>query len=424
MATLLTLVIVSQLCAAQAQSAGATLGRPIVDDERDETVDPVVLGWPEFESAQRPTETVPAPRQPELPSTRTQATVADVHSRQPDGYGPSNLGELARTITRRLPADNEFDAPLQQVESTEPWIVPSGNDEWRAAEDYEVGLQSQSPAVSAMPGPVADFQTDANGVQTYVANCPQDCWTHQLLPEGLLFHSFLAGEKEPRFGTVWLNDPDRGMVWETALGARVGILRYGTEGAINPEGWQLDLEGGVLTRLDPEVETDVDAMDFVIGILGTRRVGRTAIEFGYGHLSSHVGDEYLVKHPTFRRVNYVRDSLLFGLSYDVTPDVRVYGEIAYAPGAQGGAKPLEAQFGSEYSPARPYFAPFAAINAHYREDFGFQFSINVEAGVQLRGPTTNRLIRIGVQHYNGKSLQYEFFDEYETLTGAGMWVDF
>jgi hypothetical protein len=106
------------------------------------------------------------------------------------------------------------------------------------------------------------------------------------------------------------------------------------------------------------------------------------------------------------------------------PDVRIYGEIAYAPSAEGGAEPLEIQTGAEYSPAKPYLSPFAAVNLHYREEFGFQASVNVVAGCQVRSPTTNRLFRFGIQHYNGKSLQYEFLDVYETLTGAGLWVDF
>lgn len=326
---------------------------------------------------------------------------------------------------RQLPDDDDFEFTLGAVSGAAPWIVPAGNEE-PAATVY--GEHPVLPAPPATEGvvipPQEDFQPYSGTEQPYVYCDPEEMWTSQWLPDGLMFKSFLAGEKEPRFASVWLNDPDRGMIWETALGARVGIWRYGTQGAINPNGWQLDLEGAALTRLDPEVETDVDAADFVIGILMTRRIGPTAIEFGYGHLSSHVGDEYLIKHPTFQRINYVRDAVLFGLSYDVTPDSRVYGEIGYAPGAEDGAEPLEGQFGAEYSPAKPMLSPFAAVNFHYREEFANQLSVNVVAGMQVRGPKSNRLLRFGVQHYNGKSLQYEFLNEYETLTGAGLWVDF
>src|SRR5712691_3151622 len=48
----------------------------------------------------------------------------------------------------------------------------------------------------------------------------------QILPTGLMYRSYLAGEKEPRFQSVWLNETGRGLVWETQMGGRVGLLRY------------------------------------------------------------------------------------------------------------------------------------------------------------------------------------------------------
>jgi hypothetical protein len=214
------------------------------------------------------------------------------------------------------------------------------------------------------------------------------------------------------------------MIWETVLGARVGLVRHGTRGAIRPQGWQLDIEGGALTRIDWENHTDVDATDYRIGIPLTWRCGGTAVKFGYYHISSHVADEYLIKTPAFMRINYVRDAAIFGIVQDLNADSRVYGEVAYAPAASGGAEPLEFQFGAEYSPARPHGAPFAAINFHSREEFSFQASVNVVAGWQWRSPISDRLFRIGGQYYTGKSLQYSFFDRNEKLAGAGMWFDF
>jgi hypothetical protein len=37
---------------------------------------------------------------------------------------------------------------------------------------------------------------------------------------------------------------------------------------------------------------------------------------------------------------------------------------------------------------------------------------------------SGRLLRIGLQYYNGKSIQYEFFDEDQQLFGYGIWVDY
>ncbi len=259
-------------------------------------------------------------------------------------------------------------------------------------------------------------------------HCTNCARTYQVMPEGLMYRSYIAGEKEPRFAAVWMKEQGRkGLIGETALGGRVGLIRNGTQGSIRPNGWQLDLEGGVFARIDLEQNSDLDAADFRVGFPLTFREGPWSAKVGYYHISSHVGDEFLKKNPTFKRINYVRDAAIVGLSYDTTEDTRVYGELAYAPAATGGAEPLEMQVGAEYSESTPVWwhgAPYAAVNLHYREEFQAQASVNVVAGWQFRGPKSGRSFRIGVQHYNGKSMQYSFFDKNEQLTGAGLWMDY
>ena len=41
----------------------------------------------------------------------------------------------------------------------------------------------------------------------------------------------------------------QGWVWDSTLGARVGVLRDGTDNDLWPEGWQLDVEGAAFPRL-------------------------------------------------------------------------------------------------------------------------------------------------------------------------------
>lgn len=251
-------------------------------------------------------------------------------------------------------------------------------------------------------------------------------YTWQVLPQGLLYHSYLAGEKESRTAATWLWEKKRGLIWEAAVGGRWGLLRHGTQGP-NADGFQFDVEGGALVRIDPEEESDLEAADFRAGFLGTWRRGPWRWKAGYSHLSSHVGDEYLLKNPTYVRQNYVRDSLLVGVTYDITPELQGYGEIAYAANANGGAQPIELQFGTQYSPALETGfrgAPFAAINGHLRQELNFGGSVNVEAGWAWRGGASNHLFRAGFQHYNGNSMQWSFVHRYESLTGMGIWFDY
>jgi hypothetical protein len=249
--------------------------------------------------------------------------------------------------------------------------------------------------------------------------------TWQILPDGLLYRSYLAGEKEPRFASVFLSDETGMSVWEVALGGRVGILRYGTWGTVDPQGFQLDIEGAALVRLNPDIYTDVEATDYRFGLIGTWRDGPWATKWGYYHISSHLGDEFLLRNPGYPRLNYVRDSAIAGVSYDVTPTVRLYGEAAYAIGHQGGALPLEFQYGVEYSSQQTtWWAPFAGVNGHTREDNDWKTSINIVGGMQFRGGTSQRRFRVGVQYYEGPALQYSFAGRHERLVGTGLWFDY
>ncbi|MCA9033604.1 MAG: DUF1207 domain-containing protein [Planctomycetaceae bacterium] len=251
----------------------------------------------------------------------------------------------------------------------------------------------------------------------------------QLLPDGLLYKTYLAGYKEPRIQYTNLFDThSKRRVTEAVLGGRVGIVRYGTFGANNPQGFQLDLDGAVFARVLPdEVSTMLEGADFRVGLTGTWRHGPLAARTGYYHISSHVGDEFLLANPMFNRINYVRDSLLFGLSYDVNSDITVYSELGAAPGTQGGAKMFELQFGGQYTPiaTRPSNgAPYVGIHTHLREEFNFNGSLNVVAGWGWQGPTSRRRLRVGMMYYTGPSMQFSFFDRYENLLGGGIWFDY
>ncbi|MFM9962534.1 MAG: DUF1207 domain-containing protein [Planctomycetaceae bacterium] len=254
-----------------------------------------------------------------------------------------------------------------------------------------------------------------------------DALEFQILPAGLMYQSYLAGEKEPRIQGVWLSERKRGLVWETQVGGRVGLLRYGTHAAINPQGWQLDLEGGAQVRIDPQQRSDVEAADYRFGFLSTWRYGPNAFKAGYYHLSSHIGDEFLIRNPGFVRLNYVRDSAIVGWMHDLSPDMQVYGEVGYAAGHEGGALPLELQYGYQYSPLQAFDlrgAPYFAINGHTREDRDWITGVNTTAGWLWRGEETNHTFRVGLQYYTGPAIQYSFVGRNESLLGGGLWFDY
>lgn len=306
---------------------------------------------------------------------------------------------------------------------------------------YTSGDHSNDHASPQLLPTVADWESKVAAPQGHdpamiFGNVRSASTTHcddwYVLPSGLLYRSYLAGAKEPRIHWANLYDTksDR-RIWETSLGGRAGLLRYGSGESNSAEGFQLDLEGAVFSRVLPdEPSAMLEAADFRFGFLATWRIRRTSLKAGYYHVSSHLGDEFLLANPLFDRINYVRDSLIFGAMYDLTNDLQIYGEVGNALGAQGGAKPLELQFGSQYVPSASDFrvkvggAPFAAVNGHLRQDFDFSGSLNLVTGWSWQGEESKSRFRIGLQYYRGQSLQYSFFDRKENLIGGGLWFDF
>lgn len=311
---------------------------------------------------------------------------------------------------------------------------PSFNDTRSAATGAGDHLSAAAEGFSAFQhdAETADYSEPRDAIQANrlelaqaVSGAEADHW--QFAPNGLLYKSYLASPKESRISSVWMSDSKRGLIWENALGGRVGIVRYGTEDVLRPQGWQFDLEGAALPRVIPQdPSSPLEAVDFRVGLLSTWRTGDTAIKAGYYHLSSHAGDEFLINNPAFVRINYVRDSAIIGITQYFYDDFSVYGEFAYAFNAEDGAEPMEFQYGIQYSPLVTGWpgAPFAAVNAHTREDYDWSTAFTAQAGWQWRSAKTNHTLRVGMQYYKGPSLQWELGNIKENMLGGGIWYDF
>ena len=109
-----------------------------------------------------------------------------------------------------------------------------------------------SEAIFVPPGPAA---AGAAAPPQGYATSPES-YTWQLLPDGLMYPSYLAGEREPRIGSEWVYDQRMGWIWNIAMGARVGLLRFGNEDKLLPEGFQFDLEAAAFPRLIFNYERD------------------------------------------------------------------------------------------------------------------------------------------------------------------------
>jgi hypothetical protein len=318
----------------------------------------------------------------------------------------------AQEVVQRLPEVT----PAAPAGEAAPTAGMTGGSDFFAGPDYGVPPAESPPPPTVLP--------PARMLSRPLVE--EEPWTWQVLPEGIIYHSYLADTKEPRFASQWVYGKETGSIWDVTLGGRVGLVRFGTEGPDRPEGWELDMEGAAFPRLNLEESLDVEATDFRFGLPLTYGIGPYQFKFAFYHISSHLGDELMLKHKDVPRINYSRNGFAWGNSYFLTRDVRLYAEAAWSFYCDGGAKPWEFLFGAEYSPAkvtgrRP--VPFLAVNSHLREEVNYGGNVVVETGYQWRG-VSDHLFRAGMQYSAGKSDQYEFFTRNEEKVGLGLWYDF
>ena len=150
------------------------------------------------------------------------------------------------------------------------------------------------------------------------------------MPDGLVYPTYLAAPKESRFAGLVNYERHWGWLLDLEAGGRVGLFRYGTASTSRPEGWQLDLEGAAFPRLDLEHEEDLIAADFRGGLPLTFGAGPWRGKLAVYHLSSHLGDEFLLRFPEASRINYSRNALVLGGTYFWTEAWSIYGEAEWA----------------------------------------------------------------------------------------------
>ena len=257
-------------------------------------------------------------------------------------------------------------------------------------------------------------------------------WSWELLPGDVIWHSYWAGVKESRMSGVIFEDlSDDTTYLDATLGGRAAIVRYGTRCQGRPIGWELQIEGAGMPRINLDEIWDLESTDFRFGVPLIYGSERIQWKLSYYHLSSHLGDEFIERTgiPASDRVNYARDEIVVGFSFFPLPAWRWYAETGWAFYANEGADPWEFQFGLDYAQPGPTGCrgtPFFAVNGYLREELDFGGSFTGQAGWLWRG-YSGKVLRTGLHYYNGKSSQLEFngpMEKFEQQVGMGLWYDF
>ena len=256
-------------------------------------------------------------------------------------------------------------------------------------------------------------------------------WSWQWMPNGELYRSYFASNREARLGIHFVHeDKLNNNYWDPVLGGKIALLRYGNKSKLYPEGLQLDVEGAALARLTLNYVRDLYGTDYRFAVPLTWRKGSFEAKLGYYHISSHMGDEWIVNHykatgEVFRR-NYVRDCVMAGIAWRPDANWRFYVGGDYAFNVCEGAQPWQAELGAEFSPIiLPSFrgSPFAAIHFNWNEENDWDTYVAFQTGWQWK-TVYQQTFRMGLYTMAGHADQYQFYNRREKQIGFGVWYDF
>ncbi|WP_236558942.1 DUF1207 domain-containing protein [Chlamydia sp. 17-3921] len=304
------------------------------------------------------------------------------------------------------------------------------------------------PSDAVLSNTIVNFIKDLPFVSVVeICDCPQACFcqysstTTPLLPKEKTLGTHIICGKEG----IWLPqntilfspliaDPRQvtnsaGIRFnEKVIGNRVGSAIFGGDFIflrlfdLSRFHGDLDigLQGGVFSvfDLDHPESCMVNSDFFISGVLGCA-VNKWSFRFRLWHLSSHLGDEFILTHPAFPRFNLSDEGVDFFASWRYTPHIRLYGGCGYIVSRDLSfpERPFYCEWGAEIRPfglregnlhAQPIFA------MHFRcwEEHRFGIDQTYIVGMEwAKFQDIGRKIRAFLEYHQGFSKEGQFVRE-------------
>ncbi len=181
----------------------------------------------------------------------------------------------------------------------------------------------------------------------------------------------------------------------------------------------LGIQAGIFSVFDLDhIEAAMVNTDFFVAALVTYAYDRWSYRFRLWHLSSHIGDEFLIMNPGFDRRNLSDNGVDLFASYQYGQAVRVYGGIGYifARDHSFPEQPLYFEAGAEVRAFggrdcfnRLYVQPFLAMHFRTWEEHDFDVDQTYALGVEwskIQG--VGRKVRFFMEYHSGYSKEGQF----------------
>lgn len=252
-----------------------------------------------------------------------------------------------------------------------------------------------------------------------------------LFPDERLFRPLVADPRWPHFSTAYLHfhrsgSPKLVNVGAISLGETINLAGYDSPsfGKVN-----LGLQPAVfgLFNLDAPYPVLVNA-DYLIALPVDYRNGFFSAQARMSHLSSHLGDEYLLS-TRIRRIDLSYETVDLRLSADLGA-FRIYaggGRIIHVQ--KRDLRPWSAQLGAEFVSPRTILhdtlRPVVAVDVQAREESEWEPDYSLRAGVEFSSPEKGRKrVELLLEYFHGRNPNGQFFQERIETFGIGLHVHF
>ncbi len=182
----------------------------------------------------------------------------------------------------------------------------------------------------------------------------------------------------------------------------------------------IGIQGGVFSvfDLDHPDSCMVNSDFFVAGLLGFA-VDKWSFRLRLWHLSSHLGDEFLLTHPDFPRFNLSDEGIDVFASLHYNPQIRVYGGVGYiiSRDLTFPERPLYIEAGAELRPfglreGNLHAQPIFAMHFRFWEEQHFGIDQTYILGMEWsKFRDVGRKIRAFVEYHQGFSKEGQFVRE-------------
>lgn len=185
---------------------------------------------------------------------------------------------------------------------------------------------------------------------------------------------------------------------------------------------EVALEGSLWAVFDPLHESAplIDA-DYFVGMSVSYGLDKWAFRFRGYHISTHIGDEFLLNHRHFHRKNPSIEALDWFASYQITRDIRLYGGFGWVCCQDdsfrispwyvvAGTELRFQQMGYTCYSNRLYGLPFLAMHFRMQRDYKNHVDATYALGYEW-GKTCGdcRRFRIFLEYHDGYCAEGQFW---------------